>query len=89
MIFNKELLDQIAWKRVKDELPPDNSESVEVMDKDSNKAFAIACWHNFKIVNGKVEKTEPQFDGWMIQCNGLDVPQIGDVKYWRASRRST
>lgn len=83
MKFNRERLREIAWKPVKKYLPPDNDELLEVMDKDYNKGYAIPCWHNFKIVNNEVVKTEPQFDGWMIQADGLEVPKLGEIKWWR------
>ena len=86
MKFNKEKLAKIAWNMIDGEfgiLPPDNNEMIEVMDAESNKARAIPCYHNFKIVDGRVAFGESKFDGWMIQVDNLTPPEIGKIKYWR------
>ena len=70
--------------------PP--NETVQVVDKKGNKGFAIPTYYLFKVgesINGKkwsspVIPCKPYWDGgWMIQCEGLEMPKINNIVGWK------
>jgi len=63
------------------ETPPD--ELVEVMDCEGRIGRAMPAIYTFTLVKGQVVKTEPTWEGWLIQADGLDAPSLGEIIAWR------
>jgi len=79
----------MKWKSI-NITPPD--EMLEVIDSEGNMAKANPTYCPFKVVenqswrkwDSKIIFCEPYWDGgWMIKCNGMEIPEIKTIIKWR------
>lgn len=68
--------------------PPD--EELLVRDCDGREAVAQPCWYPFTIKKRSSRKydfevvpCEPYMEGWMVRCNGLDAPELGEITHYK------
>lgn len=75
---------------------PPNEFRLEVMDSEGQTAFAFATYYPFKIEKRPGDENKPwglrgtvvpcnlHWDGgWLIDASDLNIPKIGNIKYWR------
>lgn len=77
----------MKWFNINDRLPIKEG-NYKVKDKYGNEGFAVAAFIPFTFerygtgrFDFKVVPCEPYFDGWLIECEGIDST-VKEVEYW-------